>query len=162
MNIHFKHILIALILLFSAIGCCKDSPQDATDYEQLYDNIVGTWDVTQFSSEIRADTIADETTTAFDITFYEDGTGVGEPFAINDSLQFAWLLLFEPNTVLISSEHVDTTLDTNGNIFYSRDYTYHYYEVMSNTPTQQTWQVEIFPPDGIIDKFIHRWEMEKR
>lgn len=137
--------LSLIILLF--LSCSKD---DSIDFDERRNNIVGDWEITQASQEIRADTVHAESSSIFSISFYKDGTGTKETFLGSD-VEFEWLYQYNPEKVVISGMQSGLVLSD-----------VQFYTVTKNEMNRQIWEFEIDPQNGIVDKYKHTWKMERR
>ena len=134
-------IFITSLLLFS---CCKER------FDDLRNNIIGDWEITQTTQEIRADTVYSEgTIPPFSISFNEDGTGIIETF-IGVDAEMEWVYQYNPQIVEISVIQPGILRDV------------HYYKVVMNKKNSQIWKYEVDPKTGIVDLYKHTWEMKRK
>ncbi len=134
---------IYFILFFIFLSC-------SNQFDEKRENIIGEWEITQATQEIRADTVHAESATSFCISFNEDGTGRRETIFQVD-LDFDWLYQFNPEMVVISTDQTGSFLN---NVTF--------YEVLTNKIDRQIWVWEVEPTSGVADVFIHSWRMERK
>lgn len=139
----FIFLLLALVGL---IGCGKDD----NDFDTKRNNIVGTWEVTQATQEIRADTVTQESSTTFEIAFYADGTGTRETF-LDTEQEFEWLYQYNPEKVIIIATQSGPLLSS-----------VQIYDITKNEPQRQIWEFEVVFDGQPVDKYKHTWKMDKK
>ena len=139
-----------IILVFISLlifSCSKDATED---FDIKRSNIVGDWQITQASQEIRADTIYAESSSMFDISFNQDGTGIKESFLGTD-INFEWLYQYNPEMVVINGIQEGLILSS-----------VQFYNVSKNEMERQIWEFEVEPQNGIVDIYKHTWKMERK
>ena len=136
-------LLLALVCL---IGCGKED----NDFDTKRNNIIGTWDVTQVSQEIRADTVTQETSTTFEIAFYTDGTGTRQIF-LDTEQEFEWLYQYNPEKVIIIAAQSGPLLSS-----------VQIHDITKNEPQRQIWESEVVFDGQPVDKYEYTWKMDKK
>lgn len=139
-------IIIILIFFVSALSCTKEE----NDFDIKRNNIVGTWEITQVSQEIRADTVSQESSTTFEITFDSDGTGVRQTF-LNTEQEFEWLYQYNPEKAIISADQSGIQLSS-----------VQVYDIIKNESVRQIWEFEVVLIGQPVDKYKHTWKMDKK
>lgn len=140
-----KTILLFLTLVFFC-GCTKED----NDFDTKRDNISGTWEVTQATQEIRADTVSQESSTTFEITFNSDGSGLRQTF-LDTEQEFEWLYQYNPEKVIISADQSGIQLSS-----------VQIYDVVKNENQRQIWEFEVVLIGQAVDKYKHTWKMDKK
>jgi len=136
-------MLITLVIIF---GCMKED----NDFDTKRNNISGTWEVTQATQEIRADTVSQERSTTFEITFNIDGTGIKQTF-LDTEQEFQWLYQYNPEKVIISADQSGIQLSS-----------VQIYEIIKNENQRQIWEFEVILIGQPVDKYKHTWKMDKK
>ncbi len=144
-----KLLVKITVLLFIFTSCCKD---DDNIFDEKRNNIVGEWEVTETSRDIRSDTVYAESDRTFEITFNQDGTGIIETFVGIDA-GFEWLHQFNPEKVVINGVRSGSILSLNS---------VQSYDVIENERNRQIWEYEVKPLDGVVDVYSHTWEMNRK
>ena len=142
----------AIIFIFFSLvswSCTKD----ADDFDTKRNNIIGSWEITQATQEIRADTVYAEGSTSFDITFNADGTG--ERIILGFPANFEWLYQFNPEKVVIIQDQAPI----GGSILLS---SVQYYDVIKNESDRQIWEFEVVLENQVVDKYKHTWKMDRK
>ncbi len=139
--------LITLLAITSLLFSSCD--KEEIDYDEKRNNIIGSWDITQVTQEIRADTLYDESSITLDITFNQDGSGTKE--TILGNVDFEWIYQYNPEKVLISSEQ-------SGVLFSNVQL----YSVTKNEMDRQIWEFEEISLGGVADKYKHTWKMDRK
>lgn len=134
-------------ILIVLLSCSKD---DTIDFDVKRNNIIGNWEITQASQEIRADTVYAESSTTFSISFNDDGTGTKETF-IGTDVSFEWLYQYNPEKVVISGMQSGVVLSD-----------VQFYNVIKNEMNRQIWEFEIYPQTGVVDLYKHTWKMDRK
>lgn len=140
-----KTVLI-LLTIATIFGCTKED----SDFDTKKNNISGTWEVTQATQEIRADTVSQESSITFEITFNSDGTGTRQTF-LNTEQEFEWLYQYNPEKVMISAEQSGLQLSSA-----------QIYDVIKNENKRQIWEFEVVLVGQPVDKYKHTWKMDKK
>ncbi len=141
-----KLLIKITILLFAFTSCCKD---DDIDFDEKRNNIVGEWNVTQATREIRADTVYAESSMELTITFNQDGTGIKE--TILGAVEFEWFYQFNPEQVVINSKQSGIILSN-----------VQFYDITKNEMDRQIWEFEVESLSGIADVYLHTWKMDRK
>lgn len=140
-----KTILLFLTLVFF-YGCTEED----NDFDTKRNNISGTWEVTQATQEIRADTVSLESSTTFEITFNSDGSGLRQTF-LDTEQEFEWLYQYNPEKVIISADQSGIQLSS-----------VQIYDVVKNENQRQIWEFEVVLIGQPVDKYKHTWKMDKK
>lgn len=140
-----KTVLI-LLTIATIFGCTKED----NDFDTKKNNISGTWEVTQATQEIRADTVSQESSTTFEITFNSDGTGI-QPTFLGTEQEFEWLYQYNPEKVIISADQSGIKLSS-----------VQIYDIIKNENQRQIWEFEVVLVGQPVDKYKHTWKMDKK
>ncbi len=141
--------LLIIITVFSFLfsSCDRD---DITTFDENRNNIVGMWEVTQVTQEIRDGSVHLEQSTTFDIIFNQDGTGM-QP-VLGTDVAIEWTYQYNPQKVVINGVKGGTISLAS----------VQFYKVIKNEMEMQIWEFEIIPIFGIVDKYKHTWNMERK
>ncbi len=144
-----KNVLMTLTMLACLLQLSCEMEESI--YDQKRNNIVGKWEVTQASQEIRSDTVYRESARVFMMDFNEDGTGKMESVLSGaDYVYFEWWYQFEPEYVLtvFDSEFINPSVGE--------------FEVVKNEKDRQIWEWQVVPENSPVDVYLHTWKMNPR
>ncbi len=143
-----KRLILASII-FALLSCRKDD--GAIDFDVKRNNIVGDWEITQVTQEIRADTLYAESSNTLSISFYQDGTGTKEVF-IGTDVDIEWLYQYNPEKVVITGAPSGPLI--LGSV--------QFYNIIKNEKNRQIWKFEVVPKNGVVDVYKLTWKMDRK